>query len=211
MMDTRFNNSEIYWPAVVRHYRVSAGLNQTELANRLAVTQTMVSRWEAGGAAPSRRVQDLLFDLFWADSATISRDVWMQRIAHNPCMVFVVDAQGVVQTASRGFARLAGCSPDEIAGRSIDALFEGDAMSLFERLSEAGFFEGRIAGAESAELYIGRDQAAGSRFFAHGLHRPVFMPGPQVLWLASGSEVTQQNYEDVRERLGGPSVLRKAI
>lgn len=210
-MDTRFNTSEIYWPAVVRHYRVSAGLNQTELANRLAVTQTMVSRWEAGGAAPSRRVQDLLFDLFWADSATISRDVWLQRIAHNPCMVFAADQDGVIQTASRGFARLAGRAPDDMAGRRMDELFQGDAVALFEQLRRAGFFEGRIAGAESAERYVARDDDQAVSFFAHGLHRPVFMPGPQVLWLASGSEVTQQNYDGVRERLGGPNVLRKAI
>ena len=209
-MDTRFNTSDIYWPAVVRHYRVSAGLNQTELADRLAVTQTMVSRWEAGGAAPSRRIQDLLFDLFWADSATISRDVWMQRIAHNPCMVFVVDQDGVVETASRGFARLVGKPPEDICGRRLDELFQGDAVALFERLHTAGFFQGRIAGAESAERYVSRQNETDS-FFAHGLHRPVFMPGPRVLWLASGSEVSEQNYEDVRERLGGPNVLRKAI
>lgn len=210
MMYTRFNTSDIYWPAVVRHYRVSAGLNQTELADRLAVTQTMVSRWEAGGAAPSRRVQDLLFDLFWADSATISRDVWMQRIAHNPCMVFVVDQDGVIETASRGFARLVGKPAEDICGRRLDELFQGDAVTLFERLHHAGFFEGRIAGAESAELYVSREGEADS-FFAHGLHRPVFMPGPRILWLASGSEVTEQNYQDVRNRLGGPNVLRKAI
>ena len=68
MCDTRvpLEIPVIHWPSVIRHYRLSEGLKQAAMAHDLGVTQTMISRWESGTATPSVRIQERVFDLYWA-------------------------------------------------------------------------------------------------------------------------------------------------
>lgn len=203
----------LHWPSVVKHYRLSAGLNQTELADQLAVTQTMVSRWEAGGAAPSRRIQELIFDLYWSISATVSRDIWLEHVRLNPVIQAIIDDEGIVRACSQGFLRLTGADRSQVEGKPINETFAGDFLQLYNMLSEAGFFEGRISRAESIG---GLDVAAAgtkpaSLRHCHGLHRPAFVPGPQVLWIALGAEVEASVSAEIRERMGTPVIINKAI
>lgn len=203
---------ELHWPSVIRHYRHSTGLNQGQLADRLAVTQTMVSRWEAGDARPSPRIQELLFDLYWAESATISRDVWEERIAQNPALICVADVTGRFAVASRGLARLFGMEQDELSGRFLRHLFRGEILDLFDTFMRTGFFEGRVASAESAEsLEFRHASGEWKQVCLHGLHKPVLMPGPRVLCMMSAAVVSEGVYREVRERLGGQLVVRKAL
>lgn len=203
---------ELHWPSVIRHYRHSTGLNQGQLADRLAVTQTMVSRWEAADSRPSPRIQELLFDLYWAESATISRDVWEQRVAQNPAIICVADGTGRMAVASRGLARLMGSTSEELSGRMMRHHFRGEIFDLFSTFTRTGFFEGRVASAESVDLFEYRHGSGDwKQVYLHGLHRPVLMPGPRVLCMMSGAVVNESVYRDVRERLGGPVVVRKAL
>ena len=203
---------ELHWPSVIRHYRHSTGLNQGQLADRLAVTQTMVSRWEAGDANPSKRIQELLFDLYWAESATISRDVWLERMAENPSLICVADAAGRIVVSSRGMCRLLGLSAEELSGKNIRTIFRGEIMDLLATFLKEGFFEGRVASAESADRFEFRyGDKEWREVFLHGLHRPVLMSGPRVLCMMSGAVVGEGVYRDVRERLGAPVVIRKAL
>jgi len=197
---------------VIKHYRLSAGLNQSELADQLAVTQTMVSRWEAGGANPSRRIQDMLFDYYWSTSATISRDVWYERLRRNPVSLAVVEASGLIRAVSRGFLRHIQTERNAIETHHLPDIFSGDLVKLYETLVASGFFEGRVSSAESVtELVIenGHEQAVHS--FCHGIHRPVFMPGPEVLWLIAGAPVSATVFRDVRRRIGGPVLVKRAL
>ncbi|MBR9825197.1 MAG: helix-turn-helix transcriptional regulator [Alphaproteobacteria bacterium] len=206
------STAPLHWPSVVKHYRLSAGLNQTELADQLAVTQTMVSRWEAGGADPSRRIQELIFDLYWAVSATVSRDIWFEHVRLNPAAQAIIDENGVIRACSRGFARLARCQREDVEKKPIAETFSGDFLELFNFLKSSGFFEGRISRAESmGTLDVKAGGAEQASFPCHGLHRPAFMPGPEVLWIAFGVEVDEIARQQVVERLGGPAVVNKAI
>jgi PAS domain S-box-containing protein len=202
----------IHWPSVIRHYRLSKGLKQAALAHDLNVTQTMVSRWEAAAAEPSRRIQDKLFDLFWATSSPASREAWLERIRRHPSIIIVFDNRGRQVEVSRGVLRSLGVERSEIEGRYMHECYKGDFVHLFDALTASGFFEGRVASAESVDWieYQGGDRSVRS-IHAHGLHRPVFMQHQTIYWLASGAEVSQSVAHEVRARLGGKMVIRKAI
>ena len=202
----------IHWPSVIRHYRLSRGLKQMALAEDLGVTQTMVSRWEAGNAEPSARIQDRLFDMFWAMGSTIPQDAWLDRLRRHPAVIGVIDSRGCQIAASRGMLRSFRIERSEIEGRFLHEAFRGDCVKLFDRLSDSGFFEGRVASAESVDrLHMKRADGSSARFWAHGLHRPVFMKARQIFWLASGAAVSETVARDMRDKLGGPMVIRRAI
>lgn len=44
--------------------RKSAGLTQEELADRLAVSRSLVARWESGERRPDRRSSEMMGELF---------------------------------------------------------------------------------------------------------------------------------------------------
>ncbi|WP_323763033.1 helix-turn-helix transcriptional regulator [Maricaulis sp.] len=202
----------IHWPSVIRHYRLSKGLKQAALAHDLGVTQTMVSRWESATAIPSARIQARLFDLYWASQASVSRDVWLDRIERHPAVVGVINAAGRMVRASRGFCRTFDCDRHGLEGRYLHEAFEGDWAGLYDTLAASGLFEGRVSSAESMDTvtFHDRDGARRTRH-VHGLHRPSFLPGPEIVWLLSGAEVSERVRDDVRARLGGQLIVRKAI
>ncbi|MAK65072.1 MAG: hypothetical protein CMF75_10105 [Maricaulis sp.] len=204
--------SAIHWPSVIRHYRHSMGLKQAAMAHDLGVTQTMISRWESGTSLPSERIQERIFDLYWRAHAAVPRAVWLDRIGRHPAPVAVISAQGRVMRASQGLQRALGCRRHDLEGRFCHEAFTGDLVELFDTLTASGFFEGRVASAESMDRirYFGPDQAERA-ILTHGLHRPAFLAGPQIVWLFSGATVSRSVFEDVRTRLGGSRVIRKAI
>ncbi len=202
----------IHWPSVIRHNRHSKGLKQAAMAHDLGVTQTMVSRWESGMALPSPRIQDRIFELYWQAHSTVPRPVWMERVGRHPSLVAVINGQGRILRASQGLQRALGCRRHDLEGRYCHDAFSGDLVDLYDTLVASGFFEGRVASAESMDrvTFHGPDgQDRGAR--AHGLHRPTFLPGPQIVWLYSGAPVSRSVFDDVRTRLGGARVIRKAI
>ncbi|WP_203291604.1 helix-turn-helix transcriptional regulator [Maricaulis parjimensis] len=204
--------SVIHWPSVIRHYRHSKSLKQAAMAHDLGVTQTMISRWESGAAAPSARIQERIFDLYWQAHASVTRSVWLERIGQHPSVVAVINGAGRILRASQGLQRALACRRHDVEGRYLHEAFSGDLVDLFDTLEASGFFEGRVASAESMDRldFLAPD---GSRktVMTHGLHRPSFLSGPQIVWLFSGAAVSRSVFRDVRTRLGGPRVIRKAI
>lgn len=202
----------IHWPSVIRHYRLSKGLKQAALAHDLGVTQTMVSRWESGAAMPSHRIQEKVFQLYWRAQVSVSREAWLQRIGQHPALIGVIDDSGRMHRVSRGFQRILKCRRHDLEGRFVQEAFQGDLVDLFDTLTTSGFFEGRVASAESMDRFEfhGADGRVRT-LLGHGLHRPTFLPGPQIVWLLSGAEVSPSVFRDVRSCIGGARVIRKAI
>lgn len=172
----------------------------------------MVSRWESAAALPSARIQARLFDLYWASQASVSRDVWLERIGRHPAVVGVINAAGRIIRASRGFCRTFDCTRHGLEGRYIHEAFEGEWPGLFEALASSGLFEGRVSSAESIDTaaYLAPDGHCRKRH-VHGLHRPSFLPGPEIVWLLSGAEVSERVRDDVCARMGGNLIIRRAI
>ena len=202
----------IHWPSVIRHYRLSKGLKQAALAHDLGVTQTMVSRWESGAALPSQRVQERIFELYWASHATVSRQVWMDRIGRHPSIVGVVEADGRIMRASQGFLRVLRCDRRDLEGRFLFEALMGDVVDLFDAFIATGFFEGRVASAESVDrIEFVRTDGEVRDILVHGLHRPTFLPGPRIVWMISAAEITRTVFDELRDRMGSARVIRKAI
>ena len=198
----------IHWPSVIRHYRLSKGLKQAAMAHDLGVTPTMVSRWESGAAIPSEQVQDRVADLYWASQTSVSRSAWLDRIGRHPAVVGVINGDGRILRASRGFRRSLDCQRHDLEGRYIHEAFEGDWSPLFDALVSAGLFEGRMTSEESndAITFLSPDRDRRRRR-VHGLQRPSFLPGPENEWLLSGAAVSGRAHRVVKARMGRSSGL----
>ena len=202
----------IHWPSVIRHFRVSKGLKQAALADDLGVTQTMISRWEAGNADPSAKIRNRLFEMFWTMGSLGPQESWMDRTRLHPSIIGVIDSQGRQIVASRGVLRSLDVERHEVEDRLFSDMYSGDLIEIFENLKREGFFEGRISSAESVgKVEFKHLDGRVDTFWGHGLHRPIFMPNQQIHWLASGAAISEQAAMDVREKLGGLMVIRKAI
>jgi transcriptional regulator with XRE-family HTH domain len=202
----------IHWPTVIRHVRLSKGLKQASLAHDLGVTQTMVSRWEAGNALPSSRIQAQIHDMIWALTSTLPRHTWMERARRNPSCVAVINSDGLVELASRGLLRCLKTVRGQVEGRNLRQAFRGDIPKLFKALVDRGFFQGKIATVESVERVVFTDfDGRDTQFWQHSLHRPVFVGHQSLCWLISGASVSRPIWREVRERLGSAMVVRKAI
>jgi len=202
----------IHWPSVIRHYRLSEGLKQAAMAHDLGVTQTMISRWEAGATVPPSRIQKRVFELYWASQVSDTRQVWLDRIGRHPAVVCVVNSDGRILRASRGLRRSLDCDRHGLEGRFIHEAFEGDWPVLHQALADSGLFEGRVASAESIDkiTFLAPGGERRNRY-VHGLHRPTFLPGPEIVWQLSGADVSERVHADVLASLGAPMIIRKAI
>ena len=136
----------------------------------------------------------------------------MDRIGRHPAVVGVINADGRILRASRGFRRSLDCGRHALEGRYLHEAFEGDWPVLHEALSASGLFEGRVSSAESIDVitFLGKAGVRRRRYM-HGLHRPTFLPGPEIVWLLSGADVSQRVHADVAARLGAARVIRRAI
>jgi DNA-binding XRE family transcriptional regulator len=214
-MSTVVSNPEvltIHWPTVIRHVRLSRGLKQASLAQDLGVTQTMVSRWEAGNARPSARIRTQIFDMIWTLTSSLARRTWMERARRNPSSVAVINSTGLVELASRGLLRSLKTVRGQIEGRNLRQAFRGDIPKLFGSLVDRGFFQGKIATVESVERVVFTDfDGHDTPFWQHSLHRPLFVANQRICWLISGASVSRPVWQDVRQRLGSAMVVRKAI
>ena len=202
----------IHWPSVIRHFRLSKGLKQASLANDLGVTQTMVSRWEAGNALPSARIQTRIYDMIWALTSSVPRHTWLGRARRNPSVIIVINGEGRVELASRGLLRCLKTARDQVEGRHLGQAFRGDIPKLFRVFVESGFFQGRIATVETVERVVFTDlDGRDTQFLQHSLHRPIFVGKQSICWLMSGAALSRPVWRDVRDRLGSSMVIRKAI
>lgn len=55
--------------------RVNAGLSQTQVAERLKVSKSTVSRWETGGLPVNKEIRRKLCELYSLDSNLINFDI----------------------------------------------------------------------------------------------------------------------------------------
>lgn len=193
-----------HWPSILRHYRFTHNMKQAALAHDLGVTQAMVSRWESGAVQPGQAMQDRILELYDSFPTGTPMIGWREFIACHPAMGAVVDRDGIAETVSEGALREFGVQRHEIEGRAIAELFEGDLANLYTTLKTRGFFEGRVKGAESADVLRLRLPHGGVRtLFGHGMHWPREGEDGQIRWIASGAAVDEDEFASVRSDLGG--------
>jgi transcriptional regulator with XRE-family HTH domain len=198
------SGEETHWPSVLRHFRFTHNIKQTVLAEDLGVTQAMVSRWESGTARPGPELQLRIQEMFDQHSTGTPMVGWRQFIADNPAVAAVFDAAGNLETASTGLIRESGLARHELENIALNTVFDGDLVSVFEALVAAGFFEGQVESAESADLLSVRHSAqTGTNIYLHGLHWPRIGEDGLIRWVASGARVSEAEFVRVRDELGG--------
>lgn len=198
------DEAETDWPSVLRHFRFTHNIKQAALAHDLGVTQAMVSRWESGQARPGPELQVRIQELFDRHELGTPMLDWRQFMAENPAFSAIVSGHGRIETASTGMLRETGLERDQIEGFDLARIFEGDAVALFAALRDAGFFDGRVESAESADLLcMLKGPLSGSGVHVHGLHWPRVGEDGRIRWVISGARVSEKEFEAVRAELGG--------
>ncbi|WP_323763032.1 helix-turn-helix transcriptional regulator [Maricaulis sp.] len=197
------------WRNFLRRYRFTNNIKQAALADDLGVTQAMVSRWESGAVSPAAAMQDRIRALAGASEAMASPLVgWRQHVAAQPGMAAVVNADGVIETASRGLARELELPRGRIEGQGIGSLFAGDLVSLYNTLIAKGFFDGALESVESADVYcFARPRKNRDIGPVHGLHWPHRAEDNRVRWMLTGARISQTDFESLRRELGGQAEL----
>src|SRR5690606_13892144 len=90
----------------LRRYRISARLNQADIARSLGVSQSRVSRWESGRERPRAGNLELLAALVWGRNDPVL-DALIHQARESMSPLVLVDARLEIIAASR-FLRLAG-------------------------------------------------------------------------------------------------------
>jgi len=194
----------VHWASILRQHRLSQNMKQSALAYDLGVTQAMVSRWESGKAEPAAAMQKRIEEML--DQADMGSPMvaWREIASQQPAMVGLINEKGFSELVSAGTLRELGLNKTSFKERSIYESFEGDFISLFEGLKAAGFFEGKVDMAESAD-YLQYTKPDGSKvsFFGHGLHWPHMEEDGKIRWVTSGARISEQEFKSMREELGG--------
>ncbi len=194
-----------FWRNLLRRYRFTYNVKQAALAYDLGVTQAMVSRWESGVVQPGADMQSRIRALTGTPEDMASPLVgWRRHVASQPGIAAVIDRDGLIETASAGLAREAEMARDQIEGRMLASLFEGDLITLQVVLKERGFFDGALESVESADRYCFAN-SHGKRDIGpvHGLHWPHVGEDETVRWMLTGAKVSPVEFDQLRREFGG--------
>jgi transcriptional regulator with XRE-family HTH domain len=211
MEDTRFIEP-MNWPSLLRHHRYTHNLKQAALAEDLGVTQALISRWESGRSTPSRPMRERIRRAVKPQPVGAPMIAWQDTIAQHPAIVTVIDENGIGEIVSEGFVREFSVSREDVIGRSFQDLFSGDFKILFDRLTNAGFFQGQVEYAEGVSLLrFRRPDGSTSDLFGHGLHWPRLGKDGKIRWIASGVKISEQEFDRVRHELGGQLEMKLSV
>jgi transcriptional regulator with XRE-family HTH domain len=200
------------WPSLLRHHRYTHNLKQAALAEDLGVTQALISRWESGRSTPSRPMRDRIRKAVDPTPVGVPMIAWQDTIAQHPAMVTVIDENGIGEIVSEGFAREFAVDRKDVMGRSFRDLFAGDFEILFDRLTNAGFFQGRVEFAEGVSLLsLQRPDGSTTELLGHGLHWPRLGEDGKIRWIASGVKITEREFDRVRHELGGQLEMKLSV
>lgn len=128
----------------LRRYRISARLNQADIAQSLGVSQSRVSRWESGQERPRARNLEMLKALVWGRSDPVL-DALIHQVRESMSPLVLVDARLDIIAASR-FLRLTG-GPLSQFGTVFDRRWNAainDLAKRFRACAEQGAIAARI-------------------------------------------------------------------
>ncbi|MGC2854986.1 helix-turn-helix domain-containing protein [Novispirillum sp. DQ9] len=187
---------------IIRSVREMLGLTQQAFAERLAVSQATVSRWESGHTEPDpdsrRRIHAL------AGRSTSTADAALYRMVRRaPSMMALFDLNMRILAVSDLAARVNGLDPTEVVGMDYRPLFTDELAEAYETAVRHGFFTGDILGMDIACKIKGLN---GEPFHVIAHWHLVYRPSdsePLLLW--NGLHVDEDAY--AAARAAGPRVI----
>ena len=126
---------------VFRRQRRLRGIKQSHAAELLGVSQSTISRWEAGGQAPSPEARRALERL---TAAPVCADVGLKRLVEAASIPvhLVCDATHVLLAASPVRAARWRKPASELIGRSLWPFASPEIQAMESRLGELGWYDG---------------------------------------------------------------------
>lgn len=134
---------------IIRSVREMLGLTQQAFAEKLAVSQATVSRWESGLTEPDPESRRRIHAL--AGRSTSTADAALYRMVRRaPSIMGLFDLNMRVLAISDVAAEVNGLHAAEIIGMDYRPLFTEDLAEAYEAAVRHGFFTGEILGLDMA-------------------------------------------------------------
>lgn len=189
------------WAGLLRAYRVATRCKQSTLAEDLGVAQPQISRWENGYSRPSKRHQGVILEMASEIECVAPSPSWMDRITRTAAVAMCADSKGVITTMSEGMLEVAGLDSVDVIGHPLADVFEGDIPALFSSLSKAGFFEGSIPEALSADDVRFTAISGGRGFKMRANHWMRSDTRGENYWVWVGAAISDDWFKRTRDEL----------
>lgn len=165
---------------LVRHLRTTLGVTQKDLAGRLGLNQSTVSRWERGVTRPDIATRRRLHAL--VESAVGEAESSLRLlVAHSPAPMALFDTRWRLHALSESFAALAGL--DRMAATGID--FSRRFTPELEETARAAVARGLFTGEASALRVVCPLEASdGARTWTDGTWHALRLDGADRLLVA---------------------------
>jgi transcriptional regulator with XRE-family HTH domain len=138
------------WAGYVRAVRRTHGLKQIALAEKLGVTQQLVSAWERGVLEPPPRMRRRLLELM-RQERSLEDELLLNLVRRSHAMQLVGPEAFVLEAGTKP-VELAGTPREAIIGRPWRDQLGEDFKQLTDRIDQSGIYDGRVA----SLTYIGR-------------------------------------------------------
>lgn len=128
-------------------FRRQTGVKQAAVADSLGISQAYYSRIESGAKQPSLQLHAKILRLLEENRFRSCFEQWRLAVRTAPTVVSLIRAQGAgieLIEFSQGFRAEGGIYAMLESGERIDGVLGADADAHFDRLRQAGAFEGQV-------------------------------------------------------------------
>lgn len=126
----------------LRRFRLLNGIKQGDVAERLAVTQASVSRWESGAHLPEAAMRDRILAMIAAHAGNDGDAALRRLIESSTAPVHLVcDATHRLLAASPARTEGWGSSADSFLGRSLWRFASPEIVAAEESLAYRGWYD----------------------------------------------------------------------
>lgn len=193
----------MYWPHLIKALRAREGLTQAELAARIGVDQTAVSRWERNSDEPSLRYRRRLRDLYRCNLASRQDKAVRMRVQNGFQPQTLLMRGAVFIEINEAGAQEARIRREALQGRSIYGAFGPLTDEVTRQWEETGIFDGEIAMAMSVNRLAGPE---GTGSCVRTLDTPYFTSDGEVWCITELMRITEEMFETLRRQWGGETV-----
>ena len=190
---------QTYWTRLLRRFRAREGLTQADVASRLGVDQTTVSRWERGLDEPGIRLRRQLRDLFREGLSARQDRVVRARVRHATWPSSLLRRGAVFLEINASALQEAGIADHDIRGRSIYGAFGPATDAVTQAWEDLGLFRGDVA------LTISLNVLEGSQgpVFLRTMDSPHFTAEGDVWCLSEIRRIDEADYSRMKAEFGG--------
>lgn len=193
----------MHWPKLIKTLRVREGLSQADLAERLGVDQTAVSRWERAADQPSLKCRRTLRELYRRNLASRQDRAVRMRVQSGLQPSTLIAKGAVFIEINEAGAREACVRREALQGRAIYGAFGDRTDEVTRRWEAAGIFDGEVALAMSVNRLEG---AEGQGACIWTLDTPYFTSDGEVWCMTEIKRIGAGMFETLRRQWGAETV-----